>query len=164
MNPNKQNEFDRYLPVANIGRIIKNNLPKEVKLSKEAKETFQECLSEFISFITSEASERCLSDKRKTINGEDLINSLSALGFDHYKNILKIYLEKYRESQKLSPNPNNGINNNNNIGNGNCNDKGKDIAGNCKGKEKDQGLGFDNEENENDENEEEEESVVCDDK
>ena len=47
-------EYDRFLPVANIGRIIKNNLPKEVKLSKEAKETFQECVSEFISFITSE--------------------------------------------------------------------------------------------------------------
>ncbi len=111
MNPPKPNEFERYLPVANIGRIIKNNLPKEVKLSKEAKETFQECVSEFISFITSEASERCLSDKRKTINGDDLIHSLSALGFDHYKNILKVYLEKYKESQKLSPNNNEGNDN-----------------------------------------------------
>jgi histone H3/H4 len=114
MNSSKANEFDRYLPVANIGRIIKNNLPKEVKLSKEAKETFQECLSEFISFITSEASDRCLIDKRKTINGEDLIHSLSALGFDHYKNILKVYLEKYRESQKISPYANNLNNNENN--------------------------------------------------
>ena len=33
----KQNEVDRYLPIANIGRIIKNNLPKEVKLSKDVK-------------------------------------------------------------------------------------------------------------------------------
>ena len=107
MNPNKQSEFDRYLPIANIGRIIKTNLPKEVKLSKEAKETFQECVSEFISFITSEATDRCLSDKRKTINGDDLINALSALGFDHYKNILKVDLEKYKESVKLSPNANN---------------------------------------------------------
>lgn len=122
MNPPKPNDFDRYLPVANIGRIIKNNLPKEVKLSKEAKETFQECVSEFISFITSEASERCLSDKRKTINGEDLIQSLSALGFDHYKNILKVYLDKYRDSQKAIPNnPNSNENNNNNSNNNNIN-------------------------------------------
>ena len=28
-NKSKQNEYDRFLPVANIGRIIKNNLPKE---------------------------------------------------------------------------------------------------------------------------------------
>jgi len=100
---NKQNEYDRFLPVANIGRIIKNNLPKEVKLSKEAKETFQECVSEFISFITSEASDKCNLEKRKTINGDDVIFALSNLGFEHYNSILKIYLEKYRESQKLNP-------------------------------------------------------------
>jgi nuclear transcription Y subunit beta len=100
---NKVNEYDRFLPVANIGRIIKNNLPKEVKLSKEAKETFQECVSEFISFITSEACDKCNQEKRKTINGDDIIYSLTNLGFDHYNDILKIYLEKYRESQKLIP-------------------------------------------------------------
>ena len=55
----KTNEFERYLPIANIGRIIKKNLPNEVKLSRDAKETFQECVREFISFITSEASDRC---------------------------------------------------------------------------------------------------------
>ena len=137
MNPPKSNEFDRYLPVANIGRIIKNNLPKEVKLSKEAKETFQECVSEFISFISSEASERCLSDKRKTINGEDLIHSLSALGFDHYKNILKIYLDKYRESQKLSPG--NNVENKDNEGNNEekDNDKSNDEENNRNIKEED---------------------------
>lgn len=146
MNPAKSNEFDRYLPVANIGRIIKTNLPKEVKLSKEAKETFQECLSEFISFITSEASERCLNDKRKTINGEDLINSLSALGFDHYKNILKVYLEKYRESQKIIPHDN--ANNNN--------DNGKKENGNNKKNERDINNDLENNEyNEIDEDEEE---------
>jgi nuclear transcription Y subunit beta len=103
----KTNEFDRFLPVANIGRIIKNNLPNEVKLSKEAKETFQECVSEFISFITSEASEKCNIEKRKTINGEDIIHALTTLGFDHYTPTLKIYLEKYRESQRLASDKNN---------------------------------------------------------
>ncbi len=160
MNPSKPNEFDRYLPVANIGRIIKNNLPKEVKLSKEAKETFQECLSEFISFITSEASERCLSDKRKTINGEDLINSLSALGFDHYKNILKIYLEKYRESQKLTPIANAGNDNGNNP---NCNSSNNNNAKNKDNTGNNNGSG--NNENENlSEDDEEEEESACDDK
>jgi nuclear transcription Y subunit beta len=101
---NKQNEYDRFLPVANIGRIIKHNLPREVKLSKDAKETFQECVSEFISFITSEASDKCNTEKRKTINGDDVIFALSNLGFEHYTPVLKIYLEKYRESQKLVPN------------------------------------------------------------
>jgi histone H3/H4 len=97
----KTNEFERYLPIANIGRIIKKNLPNEVKLSRDAKETFQECVSEFISFITSEASDRCNSEKRKTINGEDILYAMNNLGFEKYTPILKIYLDKFRESQKI---------------------------------------------------------------
>ncbi len=47
-------EQDRFLPIANIGRIMKEALPRDAKISKEARETVQECVSEFISFITSE--------------------------------------------------------------------------------------------------------------
>ncbi len=47
-------EQDRYLPIANIGRIMKQALPRDAKIAKEARETVQECVSEFISFITSE--------------------------------------------------------------------------------------------------------------
>ena len=65
-------EQDRYLPIANISRIMKKSLPNNAKIAKDAKETVQECVSEFISFITSEASDKCQREKRKTINGEDL--------------------------------------------------------------------------------------------
>jgi nuclear transcription Y subunit beta len=47
-------EQDRFLPIANISRIMKKSLPGNAKIAKDAKETMQECLSEFISFITSE--------------------------------------------------------------------------------------------------------------
>ena len=45
---------DRFLPIANISRIMKKALPSNGKIAKDAKETVQECVSEFISFITSE--------------------------------------------------------------------------------------------------------------
>lgn len=45
---------DRFLPIANISRIMKKSLPANAKIAKDAKETVQECVSEFISFITSE--------------------------------------------------------------------------------------------------------------
>ena len=93
------NEYDNYLPLANIGRIIKNNLPKDVKLSKSSKETFQECVSEFISFITSEANDKCNIEKRKIIKGEDIIYALNSLGFEKYCPILEVYLDKYKQSQ-----------------------------------------------------------------
>jgi histone H3/H4 len=94
-------EQDRWLPIANVARLMKNTLPSTAKVSKDAKECMQECVSEFISFVTSEASDRCLMEKRKTINGEDVLYSLHTLGFENYAEVLKIYLAKYRQQQAL---------------------------------------------------------------
>lgn len=77
---------------------MKNTLPENAKIAKDSKETVQECVSEFISFITSEASDKCLQEKRKTINGDDLLWAMSTLGFDKYVEPLKLYLSKYREA------------------------------------------------------------------
>lgn len=41
-----------------------------------------------------------LQEKRKTINGEDILFAMSSLGFDNYVGPLKLYLNKYREAQK----------------------------------------------------------------
>ncbi|GAM85818.1 hypothetical protein ANO11243_038260 [Dothideomycetidae sp. 11243] len=91
-------EQDRWLPIANVARIMKSALPENAKIAKEAKECMQECVSEFISFITSEATEKCHQEKRKTVNGEDIIFAMTSLGFENYAEALKIYLVKYRES------------------------------------------------------------------
>ncbi|XP_054036789.1 nuclear transcription factor Y subunit beta isoform X3 [Rissa tridactyla] len=93
-------EQDIYLPIANVSRIMKNAIPQTGKIAKDAKECVQECVSEFISFITSEASERCHQEKRKTINGEDILFAMSTLGFDSYVEPLKLYLQKFREAMK----------------------------------------------------------------
>ncbi|XAR69029.1 hypothetical protein NMG60_11000475 [Bertholletia excelsa] len=90
-------EQDRYLPIANISRIMKKALPANGKIAKDAKETVQECVSEFISFITSEASDKCQREKRKTINGDDLLWAMATLGFEDYIDPLKVYLTRYRE-------------------------------------------------------------------
>nr|CAG4646581.1 EOG090X0DUU [Macrothrix elegans] len=93
-------EQDRFLPIANVARIMKKTIPRTGKIAKDARECVQECVSEFISFITSEASERCHQEKRKTINGEDILFAMSTLGFDNYVEPLKTYLQRYRESIK----------------------------------------------------------------
>ncbi|KAJ6880563.1 hypothetical protein NC652_033788 [Populus alba x Populus x berolinensis] len=78
---------------------MKKALPANAKISKDAKETVQECVSEFISFITGEASDKCQREKRKTINGDDLLWAMTTLGFEEYVEPLKIYLQKYREME-----------------------------------------------------------------
>ncbi|KAK8912373.1 Transcriptional activator HAP3 [Metarhizium anisopliae] len=86
-------EQDRWLPMGN----------DNAKIAKEAKECMQECVSEFISFISSEASEKCQQEKRKTVNGEDILFAMTSLGFENYAEALKVYLAKYHE-QKVQSN------------------------------------------------------------
>eukprot|EP00850_Spirogloea_muscicola_P003473 SM000014S00261 [mRNA] locus=s14:328932:330492:+ [translate_table: standard] len=145
---------------------MKKALPANAKIAKDAKETVQECVSEYISFITSEyaalglptvatmfnlpsaltaavaarqlpsrstklcmlqlhmslhtpqcsqlvhlglttgctratlwyrASDKCQREKRKTINGDDLLWAMSTLGFEDCIEPLKLYLHKFRE-------------------------------------------------------------------
>ncbi|XP_047946630.1 nuclear transcription factor Y subunit B-3-like [Salvia hispanica] len=95
-----QREQDRFLPIANVSRIMKRALPANAKISKDAKETVQECVSEFISFITGEASDKCQREKRKTINGDDLLWGMTTLGFENYVDPLKVYLHKFRDVEE----------------------------------------------------------------
>ncbi|KAH0954523.1 hypothetical protein HN011_000927 [Eciton burchellii] len=101
-------EQDRFLPIANVAKIMKRAIPEAGKIAKDARECVQECVSEFISFITSEASDRCHMEKRKTINGEDILFAMTTLGFDNYVEPLKVYLQKYREATKGDNPPNTG--------------------------------------------------------
>ncbi|CAN4093104.1 unnamed protein product [Withania somnifera] len=108
-------EQDRLLPIANVGRIMKHILPQNAKISKEVKETMQECVSEFISFVTGEASDKCHKEKRKTVNGDDICWALGNLGFDDYVEPLKRYLHRYRESEGEKANQNKAAAGNNSI-------------------------------------------------
>ncbi|XVE63038.1 hypothetical protein DITRI_Ditri06bG0167600 [Diplodiscus trichospermus] len=93
-------EHERLLPIANVGRTMKQILPPSAKISKEAKQRMQECATEFISFVTGEASDKCQKENRKTVNGDDICWALSALGFDNHAEAIVRYLHKYREAER----------------------------------------------------------------
>jgi histone H3/H4 len=50
-----------------------------------------------IADVTHPASEKCQQEKRKTVNGEDILFAMTSLGFENYSEALKIYLSRYRE-------------------------------------------------------------------
>ena len=56
-------EQDKYLPIANISRIMKEALPHNAKVSKDAKELVQNCVSDYIIYITSQCGlcELCMT-------------------------------------------------------------------------------------------------------
>ncbi|XP_037469042.1 nuclear transcription factor Y subunit B-8-like [Triticum dicoccoides] len=92
-------EQDRLMPIANVIRIMRRALPAHAKISDDAKEAIQECVSEFISFVTGEANERCRMQHRKTVNAEDIVWALNRLGFDDYVVPLSVFLHRMRDPE-----------------------------------------------------------------
>lgn len=84
------------LPISNISRLMKKALPKQAKISSSSKELIQSCCIEFISFMTSEALDKCLLEKRKTINGDDILYAMKVLGFEEFEIVCRIWLSRYR--------------------------------------------------------------------
>ncbi|KAG8076034.1 hypothetical protein GUJ93_ZPchr0006g44497 [Zizania palustris] len=80
-------------------RIMRRVLPTHAKISEEAREVIQECVSEFISFITGEANDWCHREHRKTVTADDLVWAMQRLGFDDYVMPLSVYLWRMRESE-----------------------------------------------------------------
>ncbi|CAM0877097.1 unnamed protein product [Alopecurus aequalis] len=92
-------EQDRLMPIANVIRIMRRVLPPHAKISDDAKELIQECVSEFISFVTGEANERCHAEHRKTVTAEDVVWAMDRLGFDDYVQPLAAFLQRMRERE-----------------------------------------------------------------
>jgi histone H3/H4 len=88
---------DYHIPIANIAKIVKKALPPDADISYEAMMAIQHSLTEFVSFITSEAAFHSMDDKRKTLNGEHIVHALDDIGFDNYSNVLRLYLKKWNE-------------------------------------------------------------------
>lgn len=89
---------EEYLPISNINRIMKSAINPSLKISKEAKKLMDECVTEFICFITSEASEKCKRERKKTISSDDIITVMNHLGFENYVVLMKVYYHKYKQS------------------------------------------------------------------
>ncbi|KAM0858900.1 hypothetical protein ACQ4PT_047573 [Festuca glaucescens] len=90
-------ERERFLPVADVSRIMRKAIPPNGKIDQDAKEAVQELVSEFIAFLTSEASDRCKREKREALTGDDPLWAMATLGFQDYIQPVKLYLHKYRE-------------------------------------------------------------------
>jgi histone H3/H4 len=90
-------EEDKLLPIANVARIMKAAVPKNAKISKEAKECMQDCVTEFVSFLTSEAVDISQAQKLKTVGGEHILDAMTKLGFENYSEALQVHLAKYRK-------------------------------------------------------------------
>ncbi|XXG74314.1 hypothetical protein AAC387_Pa07g3070 [Persea americana] len=75
---------DVSLPKATMFKIIKEMLPPDVRVARDAQDLLVECCVEFINLISSESNEVCNKEEKRTIAPEHVIKALEVLGFGEY--------------------------------------------------------------------------------
>ncbi|KAJ8429437.1 hypothetical protein Cgig2_021089 [Carnegiea gigantea] len=95
-------EQNHHIPVSNVIKIMRQGLPSDARITDDAKEAVQQCVSRFISLVTHEANERCRREHRRTVMADDLIWAMKELGLTNYPDLLSMYLRKYREMEAIN--------------------------------------------------------------
>ncbi|CAL5055633.1 unnamed protein product [Urochloa decumbens] len=85
------------LPMANLVRLMRQAIPKGVKVSTSAKNLTHDCAVEFVGFVAGEASEIASVQHRRTISPEDFTSAFRTLGFDDYVEPMSTYIRRYRD-------------------------------------------------------------------
>jgi len=98
--PKPLTEQERLLPLANIAHMMASMLPKNAKISKEAKQLMQELTTEFICFVTSECNDVSLSHNRKSICFDDLVEGFENVDLGMFIPIIKMQEEIYQKRQQ----------------------------------------------------------------
>ncbi|KAL0680710.1 hypothetical protein Bca4012_047557 [Brassica carinata] len=86
---------DASLPKATMTKIIKEMLPADVRVARDAQDLLIECCvadliirnvvgPEFINLISSESNEVCNKEDKRTIAPEHVLKALHVLGFGEY--------------------------------------------------------------------------------
>ncbi|KAJ6888389.1 hypothetical protein NC652_029446 [Populus alba x Populus x berolinensis] len=75
---------DASLPKATMTKIIKEMLPPDVRVARDAQDLLIECCVEFINLVSSESNEVCSREDKRTIAPEHVLKALQVLGFGEY--------------------------------------------------------------------------------
>jgi DNA polymerase epsilon subunit 3 len=84
-------------PQACVSRIIKNVLPDNVQITKDARAAFTRAAGIFIFYLTHCANDFSKENKRSTIQTQDVLNALRELDFGEFQVPLEEFLEVYRK-------------------------------------------------------------------
>ncbi|KAK1382728.1 hypothetical protein POM88_020463 [Heracleum sosnowskyi] len=88
---------EHLVPAAYVISQMRRIVPDHGEISADAVISVQECVSEFITFMTTQANTRCMEEMRTTITGEDLLIAMNRHGFYSYIGPLFVHLNSFRE-------------------------------------------------------------------
>lgn len=91
---------DLSLPKATVQKIIGEILPKDIAISKEAREAITECSIEFIMILSTQLNDVAEKEAKKTIASDHVVKALEELGFHNYLEIINRILDEHKELLK----------------------------------------------------------------
>ncbi|KAI3630680.1 hypothetical protein MIR68_012115 [Amoeboaphelidium protococcarum] len=96
----EQANEDLSLPKATISKLIADYLPDGVKCSQEARDVIQDCLTEFIHLLTTQANDVCSKSTKKVILPQHITEALEQLGFGTFNQELESLLDEHKKEAK----------------------------------------------------------------
>ncbi|KAK4259158.1 hypothetical protein QN277_005517 [Acacia crassicarpa] len=96
---------EKTLPLTAVGKIMKNVLPAGARISKEAKESVQECSSKFAAVILNRAIQECEDEESPEVNGGHIILALTYYGLGDYVYQLMNDLYQFWNIDEPEPEP-----------------------------------------------------------
>ncbi|CAH0547479.1 unnamed protein product [Brassicogethes aeneus] len=94
---------DLNLPNMSVQKIIKEAIPENVNIGKDARSALSRAASVFILYVTSQASKEAQKANRKTLIGQDVIAALEELEFEDFIDPLQDLLKEFKDSKKKTP-------------------------------------------------------------
>ncbi|KAF0899434.1 hypothetical protein E2562_019546 [Oryza meyeriana var. granulata] len=94
---------DVSLPKSTMFKIIKEMLPPDVRVARDAQDLLVECCVEFINLLSSESNEVCSREDKKTIAPEHVLRALQDLGFREYIEEVQLAYEQHKHDTLDSP-------------------------------------------------------------
>ncbi|CAN3373643.1 hypothetical protein DIURU_005448 [Diutina rugosa] len=102
---------DLSLPKATVQKIIGEILPKDITISKEAREAVTELSIEFIGLLSTVSNDIAEKEAKKTIASDHVVKALEELDFHNYLEIINKVLVEHKELLKGKEKKNNKFQN-----------------------------------------------------
>lgn len=102
---------DLSLPKATVQKIISEILPKDIAISKDAREAITECSVEFIMMLSTQSNDIAEKEAKKTIASDHVVKALEELDFNNYLTIINKILNEHKELLKGKEKKNNKFQN-----------------------------------------------------
>ncbi len=87
-------------PLACVRRMLKNTLPSNTNVGKDASFAFSRACGIFIVYLTACANDFARENKRQTITANDILAAVKELDFDEFSPQLTSFIEQHRVAEK----------------------------------------------------------------